>query len=123
MPARTEVQWRHGGAHFPVTALVAREALRALRREVPLTAANVVDAARTRAHPLHPCFEWDDAIAAEEHRASTARLLMRSIVVIRGTGDRTRQEPQYVAVRRDGESARAYEPSVWCCGRRRSERR
>jgi hypothetical protein len=39
----------------------------------------VVDAARSKASPLHPHFEWDDAVAAEKHREVQARQLIRAI--------------------------------------------
>lgn len=42
----------------------------------------VVELARDPKSPLHKYFEWDDAIAAEEWRFQTARVLISSISVI-----------------------------------------
>lgn len=43
--------------------------------------AQIVEAARDENSPLHGVFEWDDTIAAEEHRLLQARQLIRTIVV------------------------------------------
>lgn len=44
---------------------------------------HLVETARHESHPLHGCFEWDDTIAAREHRLDQARYVLRSIVVVR----------------------------------------
>jgi hypothetical protein len=46
-----------------------------------LTPKAVVDAARSKRHPLHVHFEWDDSIAAENYRVDQARSLIRVIRV------------------------------------------
>lgn len=69
-----------------------------------LTPAVVVDESRTDDAPLHPAFEWDDAIAAELHRQHQADTLIRSVQVVREQGDL--DEPAFVKVR----SARNYQP-------------
>ena len=60
-----------------------------------LTAEGVLDAARDEAHPLHGEFEWDDSVAAEQHRLSQARKLLqvRMEVVV---NERTFEVPLYV---------------------------
>lgn len=55
------------------------------------SAKDVVQAARPAASPLHRFFEWDDAVAAERHRARQARELLSCIVVMREAGDRVRE--------------------------------
>lgn len=42
---------------------------------------DVAQAARKRTHPLHPHFEWDDAVAAEAYRADQARAIIRVVRV------------------------------------------
>lgn len=42
---------------------------------------DVVDASRESNAPLHNCFEWDDAIAAEKYRCNQAADMIRLIVV------------------------------------------
>jgi hypothetical protein len=44
-------------------------------------AATVLDVARkSKRSELHKCFEWDDSIAAEQHRLSQAGLILRALV-------------------------------------------
>lgn len=47
-----------------------------------LTPAIVVDEARDESHPLHPRFEWDNAIAGEAWRREQAHELIRSVRVV-----------------------------------------
>lgn len=42
----------------------------------------IVEAARDPASPLHEEFEWDDSVAAQQHRLNQARTLIRSIRVM-----------------------------------------
>ena len=44
-----------------------------------LTPNGVVEAARDAASPLHYHFEWDDSVAAEQHRLDQARRLITSV--------------------------------------------
>jgi hypothetical protein len=43
---------------------------------------DVLDDARNLDSPLHPAFEWDDPVAAEQWRLEQARYLLRSINVV-----------------------------------------
>lgn len=56
------------------------ESLRATRGQ--LTAEITVDDARPIDAVLHPAFEWDDTLAAEQFRLEQARGLIRSVVVL-----------------------------------------
>ncbi|MGE0290278.1 MAG: hypothetical protein AB7P16_28685 [Bradyrhizobium sp.] len=47
-----------------------------------LTAQEVVDDARNPNSPLHSYFEWNDGIAAAQHRLKQARGLIRAVVAI-----------------------------------------
>lgn len=47
-----------------------------------ITPKDVVDDARHNNSPLHSFFEWNDSKAAEQHRLSQARGLIRSVVAI-----------------------------------------
>lgn len=53
------------------------ERIRAANGE--LTAAAVVDAARSKRSLLHDCFTWDDKEAAELYRLQEAQYLLRSV--------------------------------------------
>lgn len=74
--------WR-SGSRVGIDAQVAGEALANIqkRHNGLLEPEMVVDAARDEKSPLHPHFEWDDAVAAEAHRADQARELVRSLTV------------------------------------------
>lgn len=43
---------------------------------------DVVDEARNPKHVLHNHFEWDDGLAADEHRLEQARRLIRAVVAV-----------------------------------------
>lgn len=62
-----------------------------------LNAAAVVESARDPASPLHDRFEWDDGLAAEEHRKAQARALIRSIKIRVETHNISLRVPAYVA--------------------------
>jgi len=61
------------------------EALTAIRdkhAEGNLVPLDVVDAARPKKAPLHPAFEWDNSVAAEQYRVHQARNLIRSVRIV-----------------------------------------
>lgn len=64
-----------------------------------LRPANVVEAASNQESPLYPHFEWDDRIAAHEHRKSTARKLIRSVVIVPEAQESTEMKPAYINVK------------------------
>lgn len=53
----------------------------ALEKDGRLDPADVVEAARDPASPLHGYFEWDDTEAARQHRLGQARQLIRRIKI------------------------------------------
>jgi len=74
-------QWRKD-SRFPIGAQIAAERLNKIKKSYgALTPHAVVDDAVDPRSPLHPCFEWDDEIAAENFRLTQARKLIGSIVV------------------------------------------
>lgn len=66
----------------------------------------VVDESRPDDAPLHPVFEWNDEIAAEEWRVHTARNLIRSVHVIK---ENSEPAPVYVNVQ-NANKDREYQP-------------
>ena len=44
-----------------------------------IVAKSVVNLARNPKSPLHPAFEWDDSVAAEEYRTEQARKMLHSL--------------------------------------------
>jgi len=69
-------QWKR---RYPVAPEIFNEILTALPEITPEA---VVDSARQHASPIHECFEWNDAIAAEEHRKQQARVMICNLVVV-----------------------------------------
>ena len=80
----TNYQWRNGSRiRGGVDAQAAGEELDRIRdKHNGLQPQDVVDESKPDEAPLHPCFEWDDAAAANEHRKHQARTLVRSIEVV-----------------------------------------
>ena len=78
------------------------------------TAEQVVEAARSHRSSLHRYFEWDDTLAAEQHRLSQARYYLRFVDIVIETEDggrQTRAWHQVVIHREDGDQ-RAYVHSL-----------
>lgn len=72
-------QWKMSGLH-KVSAQTAGEVCEKLDAEGKLTPAELVEASRAEDAPLHPEFEWDDNIAAEEWRKQQARMIINALV-------------------------------------------
>lgn len=69
---------------YPVSADVAKaEFDRIYEKFGELTAKSVVDENREKTAPLHSCFEWDDAVAAERYREKQAGDMIRCLVTIK----------------------------------------
>ena len=71
------------GYSFPVKPAIAGEHIDKLTQEHDgeITPDIVVADARDKNSPIHPCFEWDNKTAADEHRKHQARVLMASITI------------------------------------------
>lgn len=77
-----------------------------------LTPGLVVDTARDPEHPLHDRFEWDDAIAGENHRREQARRLIRSVKILDNRDPkRPRHIREFVSVQR-ASAEPTYMPTV-----------
>lgn len=96
--------YRRGAEVESVDAQTAGEELaRITAQHDGLTPAVVVEESRPIDAPLHPVFEWNDAVAAELHRQHQAETLIRSVQVVREQDEP--DEPVFVKVR----SARNYQ--------------
>ena len=107
-------------ANFGIPAQVAGEELERIRteRKGRLIPAVVVDEARPEEAPLHPAFEWDDAVAAEQYREGQARNLIRHVTVtVQGSGTEPRTVRAFVNVV-EGES-QSYTSTVHAMSDRR----
>ena len=93
----TEFHFRSGARVTGVDAQTVGDELgRIYDEHGELTAPLVVDEARPDDAPLHPAFEWDDAVAAELHREHQARTLIRSVEII--CNDDKEKSPSFVHV-------------------------
>lgn len=74
-------QWK-SGSRFPIGAQIAAERLRQIKGSCgEITPRRVVDDATDEQSPLHRCFEWDDAKAADNYRLHQARVMISCICV------------------------------------------
>lgn len=78
------------------------------RRDGTIHPAVVVDESRPEDAPLHPAFEWRDAVAAERYREHQATQLIKVVRVVTPQ----RQEPAAVQPVRPERASRPIEPAV-----------
>jgi hypothetical protein len=87
-----------------------QERLQVIRQESgQIRSQAVVDAARPEGDILHPHFEWEDQIAAEEYRKSQAVDLVGAIVVIREV-ESEKETRAYVCIKERGQEEKSYVP-------------
>lgn len=87
---------------YPVTAQTAGEELqRIYARRGSLRPADIVDESRSEDAPLHPCFEWDDAKAAEKYREGQAYKLVQAITTVMETDSGPSPVRAFVHVEKD----------------------
>ena len=80
-------KWKIPGI-YKVDAQVAGDELSRMYQEHGrLDSAQIVEGSRSESSPLHPVFEWDDAVAAEKYRITQAYDLFRAIVTIEEAPD------------------------------------
>lgn len=100
--AMNQYQFAKGFKEFDedaVTAQVAGDELERIKaKRGQLDPQGIVHEARPEDAPLHPVFEWDNAIAAESYRCVQARDLIKTVEVIQPEVAQRRSEPAYVNV-------------------------
>lgn len=77
-------KWKPG-ARIKISAQTAGERIDALRNELgkPVTSKELLTDAENPKSPLHAAFEWDDALAAEQHRLKQAGHMIASLVCVK----------------------------------------
>ncbi|MFY0400782.1 hypothetical protein [Brevundimonas naejangsanensis] len=97
--------WRPGSRVSIDAEKAGRELAGIERKEGELTPSNVLERARSANSSLHGHFEWDDSVAAEQHRLSQAGELIRSIVVdvSRSNVEPPKPTRAFVSVEREGQ--------------------
>jgi hypothetical protein len=95
-----EVTWKHG-SQFKVDPKVAYQQIEGIRtkNDGSATAELLVAKAKAKANPLHNEFQWDDQLAAHQHRLWRARVMMSSFMVLRGDLKTDRPQRVYEVVR------------------------
>lgn len=97
--------WKSGYPTRGLDAQMVGEELEAIReRHGGITAEVVVDEARPEDAPLHPAFEWDDKVAAEEYRKEQARTLIRAVVIRRPEAEERAPVRAFVTVKEESGS-------------------
>ena len=110
------VMWK---SRFPNAKVDAGDAYREIEKVRSKKGGNftdddIVDAAKSARNKLHVLFEWDDTVAALEHRRSTARAITRALVVEYKASDQQEQTRAYEVVvksplnKREGERRTLY---------------
>jgi len=115
-------KWKNGSRITGVDPTEAVERLSSIPArhgidEGGLSAEIVLDDSRDVTSPLHTVFEWDDEVAAEQHRLAQARHILNCVVVVKTT-DEGAELPDtarrmFVAVRQDSDAtAHLYVPAT-----------
>lgn len=95
-------EWNY--RHYPVEADCAgREFERIEKEKGEVTAENLLDSSREENAPMHPCFEWNDSVAAEKFRLGEAREIIGSLVrvFVEIETEQPKQQRAYVNVNPD----------------------
>ena len=108
----TVYKWKTG-ARVSASAQVAGEVCAALEDEGRLTPRDLVDDSRPDDAPLHGCFEWDDAVAAEAYRESQAGHIIRSVEIVCAEVSEPVRAFMPVAIASDEDEIRRYESTAY----------
>ena len=74
--------WRDGSRFRVSPAVAARELSQCTDEKGNILPQLVVDRARPQSSPIHLEFEWNDTLAAEEHRKHVARIMANSLITL-----------------------------------------
>ncbi len=78
-------KWKLPGLYNVPAQKAGTELERIYQEHGRLDASDIVNESRPEAAPLHPCFEWDDSVAAELWRERQARGIVQCIVSVQET--------------------------------------
>ena len=97
---KSKYNYGFGTTPLPVKAQEAGEELeRVEEKHGGITPKILVNESRPNKAVLHPCFEWNDQVAAESYRESQASQIVRTIKVISIDNDGVKsRSPAYVSV-------------------------
>lgn len=88
---------------FPIKASVAGKCLHDIykRNNHKLTADVVLRTARSKNHPLHSCFEWNNGKAAEAYRLHQARRIISCVVIEKMVGRKKISVRAFINIKQD----------------------
>ena len=92
---------------MPIKAQVVGEHFERLEKQQGhITPKIVLESARSETSAIHPCFEWNDDVAAEKYRETQAGLLIRNLTVkMIETGEKqTEPVRAYVSIKQSDSS-------------------
>lgn len=92
------------GKWLGVPAQIAGDRIEAIRERLGhVHPSDVVEDARPEGAPLHPCFEWNDAAAAQKWRVEQARAVLRALVILPNDAPDADPVRAFVAIGSDNE--------------------
>lgn len=97
-------EWKY---NMPIKAQVVGEHFERLEKQQGhITPKIVLESARSETSAIHPCFEWNDDVAAEKYRETQAGLLIRNLTVkVIETGEKqTEPVRAYVSIKQSDSS-------------------
>ena len=97
-------EWKY---NMPIKAQVVGEHFERLEKQQGhITPKIVLESARSETSAIHPCFEWNDDVAAEKYRETQAGLLIRNLTVkMIETGEKqTEPVRAYVSIKQSDSS-------------------
>lgn len=96
------------GLNRSVSADIAGSVCEKIASNGSLTPKALVDESRPQAAPLHPEFEWDDAVAAEAYREVQAGGIIRQLVTVVAKNSEEIPTRAFVSVRKSESEPRSY---------------
>ena len=97
-------EWKY---NMPIKAQIVGEHFERLEKQQGhITPKIVLESARSETSAIHPCFEWNDDVAAEKYRETQAGLLIRNLTVkMIETGEKqTEPVRAYVSIKQSDSS-------------------
>lgn len=96
-------KFKFNGFSLPVKAEVVADSLLNIykKNHKQLTAHAVVEEARKKQHPLHPCFEWNDSVAGEKYRLHQARNIINCVTLVKTVADKKVEVKAFVNIQRN----------------------
>lgn len=80
-------KWKLPGIYKVDAQTAGDELERIFQEKGTLDPAQIVEESKSEAAPLHPCFEWNDDIAAKKYREVQAGNIIRAIVTVRESNE------------------------------------